>query len=125
MAVRSAVAVDVETAPSNGRCLFAGVDIGAPPDVVWAALTEYDGLDSFIPGAPRITSWFFKESALFCLTGLRAALLGAEACRPERLAQRPARVQLSALFGGALVRPDCTAARARKLATAHPSWHRG
>ena len=44
------VAVEVETAPSNGRCLFAGVDITAPPDVVWQALTDYDGLDSFIPG---------------------------------------------------------------------------
>ena len=44
------VAVEVEPAPSNGRCLFAGVDITAPPDVVWQALTDYDGLDSFIPG---------------------------------------------------------------------------
>lgn len=44
------VAVEVEPAPSNGRCLFAGVDITAPPDVVWQALTDYDGLDTFIPG---------------------------------------------------------------------------
>ena len=44
------VAVEVEPAPSNGRCLFAGVDITAPTDVVWQALTDYDGLDSFIPG---------------------------------------------------------------------------
>ncbi|KAK9822828.1 hypothetical protein WJX81_006251 [Elliptochloris bilobata] len=49
-AKRTGVAVDVEPAPSNGRCLFAGVDIIAPPDVVWQALTDYDGLDRFIPG---------------------------------------------------------------------------
>ena len=45
------MAVEVEPAPSNGRCLFAGVDITAPPHVVWQALTDYDALDSFIPGA--------------------------------------------------------------------------
>jgi len=85
VAVRSAVAVDVEPAPSNGRCLFAGVDIGAPPDVVWAALTDYDGLDSFIPGAPPGS----------CVTSLCAALREAEACTPGRLAQRPAHAQSS------------------------------
>ncbi len=63
-ATRSAVAVDVESAPSNGRCLFAGVDITAPADVVWQALTDYDCLDSFIPG---VLSFLLERScALLC-----------------------------------------------------------
>ncbi|BDA51073.1 hypothetical protein COCOBI_17-2930 [Coccomyxa sp. Obi] len=44
------VAVAVEPAGSNGRCLYAGVDISAPVDVIWGALTDYDGLGDFIPG---------------------------------------------------------------------------
>lgn len=46
----SAVLVEVERGPSNSRRLYAGVDIAAPWTAVWAALTDYDGLDSFIPG---------------------------------------------------------------------------
>ena len=46
----SAVLVEVEQGPSNSRRLYAGVDIAAPWTAVWAALTDYDGLDSFIPG---------------------------------------------------------------------------
>lgn len=44
------VAVVVEPAGNNGRCLYAGVDISAPVDVIWGALTDYDGLGDFIPG---------------------------------------------------------------------------
>lgn len=46
----STVAVTVEPAGNNARRLYAGVDISAPVDVVWGALTDYDGLGTFIPG---------------------------------------------------------------------------
>ncbi|KAK9902244.1 hypothetical protein WJX75_009271 [Coccomyxa subellipsoidea] len=44
------VAVTVEPAGKNAQCLYAGVDISAPVDVIWGALTDYDGLGTFIPG---------------------------------------------------------------------------
>lgn len=44
------VAVVVEPAGNNGRRLYAGVDISAPVDVIWGALTDYDSLGEFIPG---------------------------------------------------------------------------
>ena len=43
--------MEVEPAPNNARRLYAGVDVGAPVAVVWRALTDYDSLGSFIPGA--------------------------------------------------------------------------
>lgn len=46
------VAVEVEQGPSNSRRLYAGIDIAAPWDAVWTALTDYDGLADFIPGEP-------------------------------------------------------------------------
>ena len=47
--------MEVEPAPNNARRLYAGVDVGAPVAVVWRALTDYDGLGSFIPGACACT----------------------------------------------------------------------
>ena len=44
------MALVVESASNNARKLFAGVDIDAPVSVVWDALTDYDGLGTFIPG---------------------------------------------------------------------------
>lgn len=44
------MALIVEPASNNARTLFAGVDIDAPVSVVWDALTDYDGLGTFIPG---------------------------------------------------------------------------
>lgn len=41
----------MEKAGSNSRCLYAGIDIAAPVSAVWQALTDYDALDNFIPGA--------------------------------------------------------------------------
>lgn len=78
----SGVAVEVEPAPSNGRCLFAGVDITAPPDVVWQALTDYDGLDSFIPGVRQ-------ECVLWRLVckPLRGSSVAAKGCLPAWLEQ--------------------------------------
>lgn len=47
------VAVEVEQGPSNSRRLYAGIDIAAPWDDVWSALTDYDGLADFIPGLAK------------------------------------------------------------------------
>lgn len=47
------VAVTVEPAGKNAQCLYAGVDISAPVDVIWGALTDYDGLGTFIPGVEK------------------------------------------------------------------------
>ncbi|KAK9804217.1 hypothetical protein WJX72_001629 [[Myrmecia] bisecta] len=44
------VAVEVEKAARNSRRLYAGIDIAAPVELVWGALTDYDGLGTFIPG---------------------------------------------------------------------------
>ena len=41
----------MEKAGSNSRCLYAGINIAAPVSAVWQALTDYDALDNFIPGA--------------------------------------------------------------------------
>jgi ribosome-associated toxin RatA of RatAB toxin-antitoxin module len=43
----------VEQGPSNSRRLYAGIDIAAPWDDVWSALTDYDGLADFIPGLAK------------------------------------------------------------------------
>ena len=40
----------VEKPARNARRLYAGVDIAAPIETVWQALTDYDGLADFIPG---------------------------------------------------------------------------
>lgn len=45
------VAVEMEQGPNNSRRVYAGVDIAAPWASVWGALTDYEGLDNFIPGA--------------------------------------------------------------------------
>ena len=45
------VDVTVERAARNSRRLYAAVHIAAPVDVVWGALTDYEGLGTFIPGA--------------------------------------------------------------------------
>ena len=44
------MAVTVEPAGKNAQRLYAGVDISAPVEVIWGALTDYDGLGTFIPG---------------------------------------------------------------------------
>ncbi|DBA89699.1 TPA: hypothetical protein ACH3X2_004589 [Trebouxia sp. C0005] len=44
------VDVTVERAARNSRRLYAAVQIAAPIDVVWGALTDYEGLGNFIPG---------------------------------------------------------------------------
>ncbi|DBB12105.1 TPA: hypothetical protein ACH3X3_006216 [Trebouxia sp. C0006] len=44
------VDVTVERAARNSRRLYAAVQIAAPTDVVWGALTDYEGLGNFIPG---------------------------------------------------------------------------
>lgn len=49
-ALEEAITVEVETGPSNSRRLYAGIDIAAPWSAVWAALTDYEGLHTFIPG---------------------------------------------------------------------------
>lgn len=45
------VQVTVERGARNSRRLYAAVEIAAPVEVVWGALTDYQGLGSFIPGA--------------------------------------------------------------------------
>ena len=45
------VEVVVERAERNSRRLFAAVQIAAPVETVWGALTDYEGLSNFIPGA--------------------------------------------------------------------------
>lgn len=44
------VEVTVERGARNSRRLYAAVQIAAPINVVWGALTDYEGLGSFIPG---------------------------------------------------------------------------
>ena len=51
--IAASVSLEVEPAPNNARRLYAGVNIAAPVRVVWDALTDYDGLGNFIPGAAR------------------------------------------------------------------------
>ena len=46
----------VETPARNARRLYAGVDIAAPLETVWQALTDYDGLADFIPGGHALNS---------------------------------------------------------------------
>jgi len=41
--------VRVETAPSNSRRIFAGIDIYSSVDTVWKLLTDYDKLQDVIP----------------------------------------------------------------------------
>lgn len=48
--LQEAIIVEVESGSSNSRRLFASVGIAAPWTVVWSALTDYDGLHTFIPG---------------------------------------------------------------------------
>lgn len=45
------VQVTVERGARNSRRLYAAVEIAAPVEVVWGALTDYQGLGNFIPGA--------------------------------------------------------------------------
>lgn len=45
------VEVTVERGARNSRRLYAAVQIAAPIDIVWGALTDYEGLGNFIPGA--------------------------------------------------------------------------
>ena len=52
-----------------GRRLYAGVDIAAPAELVWRALTDYEHLDTFIPGAwlsSLLGAIYFKRG--FCST---------------------------------------------------------
>lgn len=44
------VQVTVERGARNSRRLYAAVEIAAPVEVVWGALTDYQGLGNFIPG---------------------------------------------------------------------------
>lgn len=44
------VQVTVERSARNSRRLYAAVQIAAPVEVVWGALTDYQGLGNFIPG---------------------------------------------------------------------------
>ena len=44
------VDVVVERAERNSRRLYAAVQIAAPVETVWGALTDYEGLSNFIPG---------------------------------------------------------------------------
>lgn len=54
-----AVAVQMEQGPNNSRRVYAGVDVAAPWSNVWSALTDYEGLGNFIPGAAvwRCAQW--------------------------------------------------------------------
>ena len=53
-AARAAAAAQVDLAiepgPNNARCVWAGVDVRAPAPAVFAALTSYERLGTFIPG---------------------------------------------------------------------------
>lgn len=46
----AAVDIAIEHGPNNSRCIWAGVDVAAPTHAVYAALTAYEALGSFIPG---------------------------------------------------------------------------
>mmetsp|Transcript_39062 Transcript_39062/g.110643 ORF Transcript_39062/g.110643 Transcript_39062/m.110643 type:complete len:293 (-) Transcript_39062:507-1385(-) len=55
-ASRSTPRVQVERAQGfNARQLFASVEINAPPETVWNALTSYASLQDFIPGLKENT----------------------------------------------------------------------
>eukprot|EP00775_Hariotina_reticulata_P004544 gene4544-4796_t len=43
------VAVELVSTSFSSRKLHASIDIGAPVDIVWDALTDYDNLGTFIP----------------------------------------------------------------------------
>lgn len=44
------VDIAIEPGPHNSRCIWAGVDVAAPQQAVWEALTSYEQLGTFIPG---------------------------------------------------------------------------
>ena len=44
------VDVTVERGARNSRRLYAAVQIAAPVHIVWGALTDYERLNTFIPG---------------------------------------------------------------------------
>ena len=43
------VEVQLEKTSWNSRKLFASISIQAPVETVWGALTDYEGLQNFIP----------------------------------------------------------------------------
>lgn len=40
----------IERGERNSRRLYGAVQIAAPVETVWGALTDYEGLSNFIPG---------------------------------------------------------------------------
>ena len=44
------MSVIIDKGYRNSRRLYASVEIAAPLQVVWEALTDYEGLGTFIPG---------------------------------------------------------------------------
>eukprot|EP00873_Tetraselmis_striata_P006956 jgi/Tetstr1/427220/TSEL_017408.t1 len=55
-AVAGALRVTIDRGEGfNSRQLFAGIEINAPAEVVWQALTNYAGLQEFIPGLKENT----------------------------------------------------------------------
>lgn len=46
-----AVQIAIEPGPvGNSRCIWAGVEVAAPAEAVFAAMTSYETLATFIPG---------------------------------------------------------------------------
>lgn len=43
----------IERGERNSRRLYGAVQIAAPVETVWGALTDYEGLSNFIPGEHR------------------------------------------------------------------------
>ncbi|KAL4425111.1 hypothetical protein ABPG77_008216 [Micractinium sp. CCAP 211/92] len=46
----AAVDITIEPGPNNSRCIWAGIDVAVPAEAVYAALTAYEQLGTFIPG---------------------------------------------------------------------------
>jgi hypothetical protein len=70
--VLDAVNVEVERAPRNSRRIYAGVDINAPIEKVWGALTDYEHLHHFIPGKSCIKAPKKSTLGFATLPGLNA-----------------------------------------------------
>ena len=76
------VQVTVERGARNSRRLYASVQIAAPVEVVWGALTDYQGLDKFIPGALSY-SCMHQQQACLAKQSLRTIMSSVHACRAD------------------------------------------
>ncbi|EOD14545.1 hypothetical protein EMIHUDRAFT_196943 [Emiliania huxleyi CCMP1516] len=70
-----AVPVSISTTGFNSRCISASIVVSAPPEAVWAILTDYDNLSTH-EGAQRIVGFDFRASLTMDMTAMFGAFEG-------------------------------------------------